>query len=126
MKLDKIKFAKLIGYIVSELEKPMFGYQIEAIDEMIDVDVPQPDVAYPSVSDVNKLMELMAAGTHKIEAIKLHRKLTGWGLKESKDQVEKYWVSKDVDTARTVPACFDKSGGPANETLGDILATAIK
>lgn len=27
-------------------------------------------------------------GTHKIEAIKLVRKLTGWGLKESKDFVE--------------------------------------
>ena len=36
-------------------------------------------------------MRLMVAGNQKIEAIKTHRAITGFGLKESKDAVEKYW-----------------------------------
>lgn len=28
---------------------------------------------------------------HKIEAIREHRMMTGYGLKESKDEIEKYW-----------------------------------
>lgn len=128
MKLDKIKFAELIAYVqnLKEIGNTVLkDYQIEHIDSLCSFEQPQPDVAYPSVLDISKLMELMAAGTQKIEAIKLYRKLTGWGLKESKDEVEKYWISKPV-ASYTIPACFDKSGDPADGTLGDILATAIK
>jgi hypothetical protein len=54
----------------------------------------------------------------KIPAIKAYRLLTGAGLKESKDAVEKYWVSK----GHYVPPC------PPSEpaTLGDILGQATK
>lgn len=41
----------------------------------------------PSVNDVLAMMDAMAAGK-KIEAIKRHRTLTGYGLKESKDAIE--------------------------------------
>lgn len=41
-------------------------------------------------------MALMFHGHKKIEAIKLHRKLTGGSLKESKDEVEKYWIIKPI------------------------------
>jgi len=60
-------------------------------------------------------MALMAEGTRKIEAIKCHRKITGYGLKESKDTVEKYWVSKGHYSPTDEPA-----------TLGDILGHAKK
>jgi ribosomal protein L7/L12 len=44
---------------------------------------------------VDELLLYMGKGTQKIEAIKAYRNLTGAGLKESKDAVERYWVSKD-------------------------------
>lgn len=94
MKLDKIKFAELIAFISPRMKRTMDNIDLQEIDNIIDVELPQPDMAYPNTSDINYLMELMAGGQKKIEAIKMHRKLTGWGLKESKDQVEKYWVSK--------------------------------
>lgn len=40
------------------------------------------------------LMKHMAEGTNKIEAIKEYRAITGLGLKESKDAVERYWNYK--------------------------------
>ncbi len=92
MKLDKIKFARVIAHCVSN-GMSAGEYEVDTLDTLIDVDIPQPDIAYPSAADITQLMFLMSAGTQKIEAIKLHRKLTGWGLKESKDEVEKYWVS---------------------------------
>jgi hypothetical protein len=33
----------------------------------------------------------MAGGTNKIDAIREHRAITGMGLKESKEAVERYW-----------------------------------
>lgn len=95
MKLDKIRFARLISYITEQSwnRSRLTEVQIESIDELITFDPPMANVAYPQTHDVNELMALMAAGDRKIEAIKVHRKLTGWGLKESKDQVEKYWKS---------------------------------
>lgn len=92
MKLDKIKFAELIGYCANR-GMTIDRADITVLDDMIDVEVPMPDMIRPSVSDVNRLMELMAAGQIKIEAIKCYRNLTGQGLKESKDQVEKHWVN---------------------------------
>jgi ribosomal protein L7/L12 len=41
-----------------------------------------------NVSDVTTLMDSLANG-RLIDAIKAHRSLTGWGLKESKDAVDR-------------------------------------
>jgi ribosomal protein L7/L12 len=46
------------------------------------------------VVDINRLMLLMHEGINKTGAIEIHSKLTGWGLKESTDKVEQYWISK--------------------------------
>lgn len=95
MKLDKIKFANLISYLSSFNRLDVD--QIERIDDLIDVEVPMPiEHHYPKNDDVDRLMALMAEGTSKTEAIKIHRILTGLGLKESKDAVEKYWVDKFI------------------------------
>jgi len=50
---------------------------------------------------------------NEIEAIKCYRNMTGTYLKESKDAIERHWVSKPV-------------GAPADHTLGDILQQATK
>lgn len=94
MKLDKIRFASLVGFISCRYALTLTQDDMREMDELIDIDAPIAEQIYASTSDINQLMALMQAGTQKIEAIKLHRKLTGWGLKECKDQVEKYWVSR--------------------------------
>ena len=88
MKLDKIKFARLIGYLAQKV--PLHSSEIEDIDNLIDIEA-EVTVVRPCNDDIDRLMMLMVEGTRKIEAIKIHRTLTGYGLKESKDAVERYW-----------------------------------
>lgn len=90
MKLDKVKFATLLNWL-GRRGLQLDNEDIQDIDNLISIEAPEVNVAYPATSDINELMKLMAGGTQKIEAIKLHRKLTGWGLKESKDEVERHW-----------------------------------
>jgi hypothetical protein len=97
MKLDKMAFAKVVAHCVNN---GMSGtsFAIEDLDCLIDIEVPVPEVMSAiNPLDIDYLMALMAEGTRKIEAIKCHRKITGYGLKESKDAVERYWVSKPVE-----------------------------
>jgi ribosomal protein L7/L12 len=93
MKLDKIRFARLISYITYHCGS-IADNVIEDIDDMIDVQLPEVQPQKASCADVDQLLMLMAEGTRKIEAIKAYRTLTGAALKESKDAVEKYWNSK--------------------------------
>lgn len=110
MKLDKIEFAKLLNWIGRR------GLQLDSgdvldIDNMIDIEVPAVEKQYVSFELVDELLRQMALG-NKIPAIKAYRDLCHAGLKESKDAVERYWVSKPI-----------KEEGA---TLGDILGTAVK
>jgi len=116
MKLDKIKFARLVAYLS---RNGFDGYQsnIEAIDDMIDIELPMPiEHHYPKNDDVERLMSLMAEGTRMIEAIKIYRNITGMGLKDSKDAVERYWISKRPEPVAKPYA--------SNATLGDVLEIA--
>jgi ribosomal protein L7/L12 len=91
MKLTRTQLAKLIGFIERNYAVNMSENQIEDIDDIIDVEVPQPEVVRPSNDAVERLMMFMAGGTNKIDAIREHRAITGMGLKESKEAVERYW-----------------------------------
>jgi hypothetical protein len=101
MKLDKIKFASLIGFISCRYALTVTQDDIAEMDQLIDIDVlevAEPEKIYPLNSQVEQLMMHMAGdcpagykGSSKIEAIKFHRAISGYGLKESKDTVEKYW-----------------------------------
>ncbi len=97
MKLDKIKFAKLVGFCAAN-GMTVGDWELNQIDELCDVGVLEQEVqtVYPMNDAINDLMRLMVAGTQKIEAIKVHRAITGFGLKESKDAVEKYWPRATV------------------------------
>jgi len=99
MKIDQIKLLSLVSWITSHSDHAFDEYEMEIFVskihnlEVIEAQVPyQPPKADIQLVDV--LMQLMMEGQRKIEAIKVHRQLTGLGLKESKDAVEKYWVSK--------------------------------
>jgi ribosomal protein L7/L12 len=140
LKLDKIKLAVLIGWLCQAKEIHLNSSEVEMIDNFIDIDAPVTERVYPHLADVNNLMLHMANGTHKIEAIKSYRNLTGLGLKESKDAVEKYWIaakpaveagSNFPDGAKlaaklaspeTLKETFNNS--TSDYTLGDILEQA--
>ncbi len=94
MKLDKMKFAKVVAHCVQN-GLSQGDWEIERLDELIEFEVEQPKNVVPFEA-VDELLRCMAGGTEKIQAIKAYRTLTGVGLKESKDAVEKYWVSKPV------------------------------
>lgn len=88
MKLDKIRFAMLIGFISKRYSMTIIGDDIAEIDRIIDVDI--LDQPLPFLTDagiINEMFNCMI-NSRKIEAIKYYRQLTGCGLKDSKDAVE--------------------------------------
>jgi len=114
-KLTRIALAKLIGFIERNHALNMSENQIQCIDDIIDIEVPEPIKIYPRAENIEALMKYMAEGTNKIDAIREHRALTGMGLKDSKDAVERYWVSKPV-----------KQEYIKDHNIGDILKTVSK
>ena len=95
MKLDRIKFAKLVGWLSYSFNIEIHDYDdLATLDQLTDVDC-QP-VEVPGKADpatINELMRAIHAG-EKIAAIKAYRSVTGYGLKEAKDAVEKDWERK--------------------------------
>lgn len=90
MKLDKIKFAKLIHYIT----ECGWNGDVSHIDELIDIDVTPVEV--PGKADpamLNELMRAIHAG-ERIAAIKAYRSMTGYGLKEAMNAVERHWSTE--------------------------------
>lgn len=94
MKLDKIRFAQLVSHIQYWIERRdvLMEADIDDLDLIIDIQVPATGSAKADPGEVENLMRFMADGKLKIEAIKSFRTLTGQGLKESKDAVERYWI----------------------------------
>ena len=115
MKLDKLKFAQVIAYISSFYY--MDAENIDRLDQLIDIAVPTQPVNTANCSDVDNLMALMVEGTRRIEAVKAYRVLTGAGLKEAKDAVEKYWTSNKPDTRvnRMLKEIDEQINDPDNE-----------
>ena len=106
MKLDKIAFAKLIGYLGRQFAISFDEFEMRTLDDLIDIPVPVPEpVVVPKAScyDVDTLLSHMGKDGYKIEAIKTYRVLTGAGLKESKDAVERYWPSKSSSIGDILP-----------------------
>jgi ribosomal protein L7/L12 len=95
MKLDRLAFATLIAFIAMKSKHMLEAGDIKDLDNLIDIKM--PDVATDQVNP-NRIDEMLAAisDNHKIEAIKAYRSLTGSGLKESKDAIEKYWLRQPL------------------------------
>ena len=111
MKLDRLKFAESIGFITSQVGS-MTNWVIEVLDNMIDVNVPvNTNTITIKCSDVDELLHQLNKPDGFIPAIKAYRVLTGAGLKESKEAIERY---------RSIPN-FPKKVEPESATLGDIL-----
>lgn len=97
MKLDKMKFAKLVAHCVAN-GMSTGDYEVDRLDELCEVEAPtQPTF---TTIDLHTFMALMQEGIRKIDAIKQYRMMTGYGLKESKDIVEKYWPNQETKYTR--------------------------
>lgn len=98
MKINVGKFGALISWLSFVGNHTFDAYQCsELMEKVNDLEVVETEPYRPLTADcylLDQLLGLMRESTRKIEAIKVHRQLTGLGLKESKDAVEKYWVSK--------------------------------
>lgn len=94
MKLDKIRFARLIVMVTRFAGRTLNSEEIEAFDHICDIDAPEPQSIYPKNENVEALMKHMVEGTSKLDAIKEHRTITGMPLRDSKEAVERYWISK--------------------------------
>lgn len=114
MKLDKIRFARLIGMIANIANRTLDSEEIETIDYVIDVELPQPAKVDPA--EIDELLRQISNPDGFISAIKAYRALTGYGLKEAKETIERYRVIPNFRDSKPV--------NPSDATLGDILATA--
>lgn len=112
MKLGKHDFARLIAKIqlyLSEEKPQLTSFDVEDIDNIIDFDVPQPEVGKSDAAVVDAMLKAIADG-RKIDSIKAYRTLTGLGLKESKDAIEAYWLRQPAPAkpgVKTMLDCID-------------------
>lgn len=81
--MDKIKFAELVSYVSTITGSHLDLYIIDRLNTLT------ASVGNNTVNLV-PLFDALASG-RKIDAIKEHRRLTGFGLKESKDEVERVY-----------------------------------
>ncbi len=101
MRLDKIRFARLVAFITTL--NPQSHIDLEYLDSLCDINVKPVSTELIEASRVDDLLRYMQRG-EKINAIKAYRSLTGASLLESKNAVELHWG--------------------LNQTLGDILDNA--
>lgn len=90
MKLDKIKFAEIISWFGHRMKSCMTADEIRWLDKHIDIDVEPVATQYVDAEQINGLLQQIDSPTGFINAIKAYRSLTGCGLKESKEAIERY------------------------------------
>lgn len=88
--MDKIVFARLIAYLSALTHHSYDEFEIRQIDDLVS------RAPAPSVGNVRNLLYAMS-NDRKIEAIKEFRTLTGDGLKESKEAVERVMDKMKLD-----------------------------
>lgn len=103
MKLDRIKFAKLVGWLSYRFNVQIHEYDdLATLDQLTDVDCQPVEVTGKAdPATINELMRAIHAG-EKIAAIKAYRSMTGYGLKEAKDAVEAQWSNTNCIDGQTL------------------------
>lgn len=94
MRLDKIKFASLVAYITGL--RPEYNLDVGHLDTLVEIDVKPVATQYVDAAAVNELLAALNMEGKLIEAIKAYRSLTGAGLKESMDAINRYRNVKDT------------------------------
>jgi ribosomal protein L7/L12 len=81
--MDKLQFAELVAWVQHRCQAELEPSDLDRLDRMVNT----RGNGTITGNDVRYMLEAMARG-NKIEAIKKHREMTGYGLKESKDAIE--------------------------------------
>lgn len=90
----------LISYVTSLVGRPLEHEDIEVLQEKIKNCFPPPQESVgASEAIVCELLDAMQ-NCRKINAIKAYRAMTGVGLKEAKDAVERYWQNANNNNTR--------------------------
>ena len=90
MKLNAITFARLIARITLITNWRFNKVDLEDIYDIIEFEVPEPQPNKADCEKVNGLLFAMNDKSSIIPAIKVYRELTGVGLKEAKDAIERF------------------------------------
>lgn len=96
--MDKIKFARLVAFVqscVNRVSPVLSDNDIAQLNELTS----HPETVPVDSRMVQTMIEAMASGK-LIEAIKAHRSLTGFGLRESKEAIDS--VMKKDNTTRWI------------------------
>lgn len=98
MKLDRIAFARLVAIIQQLITRGenLDNYIIQDLDELCTIEEPQKIAV--TVADLETLLSAHS-NSRKIDAIKSVRSMTGLGLKEAKDLVERHPLNPTNSTA---------------------------
>ena len=83
-----INEAKLLSFVTSLVKEELDESLIYRLFNLTRDCYPVPDEVEPVKFDLKPLFDFML-GEKKIDAIREHRRLTGAGLKESKEEVER-------------------------------------
>lgn len=90
-KLDAISFASIISKISSQYAITFKKVDLDDIYDMIEFEVPEPQSNKARCEEVNELLKAMNDKISIIPAVKAYRQLTGCGLKEAKDAIERFY-----------------------------------
>lgn len=111
MRLDKIKFARVVQFIDRQLDSA----ELTELDSIIDINVEPVSTGFVETEKVDELLrcvqERLKGGL--IPAIRAYRALTNVGLKEAKEAVEKHCVilPMTVDPKDAILGGFTKQAG---------------
>jgi hypothetical protein len=94
MRLNKIKFARLISFLGTLANRDLDDHELEWIDQHIDIDVepvePVETGKIANAAEVNELLKQLIASDGFIPAIQIYSSLTGASLIESRKVLEPY------------------------------------
>jgi ribosomal protein L7/L12 len=97
--MDKFHLAHLISFVqhLAYNQRVFEADDIAQIDKIICNGMPQQPIQNYNDRALSDMLTAMKDG-RKIDAIRHHRAMSGFGLKESKDFIEQHWITqKEVD-----------------------------
>lgn len=96
--MNTVKFAALVSWLTqcrAQSDVKFSEYELETLQQYIS-NLTEPNKF--AETEIENLLKAMKNG-QKIEAIKAYRALTEMGLKESKDAIERYYISQPIQQA---------------------------
>lgn len=91
MNLNIVGFGTLMSYIGRMVESQLSNHAVEHVAALVEECLPKQEPVKANAGEIDEMLKAIREGK-KIDAIKWYRSLTGYGLKESKEAIERYWI----------------------------------